>query len=147
MPGTFGFMSYPQRPSPNPRQVGEALVMQRMGGGAQSGAPPPAGMPAAPDGGGAVGDPQDRGLREQGARYMGGAGQMGWGSGTPSPDQEQDPNPSAIAAAVGEALTRSGGGVMRDQNPFVDRERRKRDALRLGLSQFEVDLLSQSGGL
>jgi len=146
-----GFQNYPQRPSPNRRQVGEALLMQQMGG-AQPGMQPGLETGAAPigdpgTGEPSVGDPAEHGLRMQGGHYMGGAGQTGWGSGTPAPGAEEDPNPSAIAAAVGEALTRQGGGLARDANPYIDRERRKRDVLRLGLSQFEVELLGNSGGL
>lgn len=154
----FGFQSYPQKPTPNRRQVGEALLMQQLGGapeqgmepGAPMGAHSPAGQVAMPDAGagaGAVGDAPERSLREQGGRYMGATGQMGWGSGMPAPGAEQEANPSAIAAAVGEALTRQGGGIMRDRNPYVDRERRRQDVLRLGLSEFEADLLSQTGGI
>lgn len=144
----FGFQSYPQRPSPNRRQVGEALVMQQQSGGAGlETAPGPMGFQSPTPSGdpGAFGDPAEHELRAQGGRSMGGAGQTGWGSG--GGDSPDEPNPSAIAAAVGEALTRMGGGIMRDPNPHVDRERRKRDVMQLGVSPFEADLLTQSGGL
>jgi hypothetical protein len=147
MPSLFGYAKYPQRPSPDRRQVGEALLLQNMNGGAGAdpGMAPSMATPAPAPDAAAVGDPAEHDLRMQGGRQMGGAGQGGWGSG--DGDSAQNPNPSAIAAAVGEALTRQGGGIMRDRNPFLDRERRKRDVLRLGISELEAELLSQSGGL
>lgn len=116
--------------------------MQNRRGGPEAAVGPPAGQIATAPGEetAGVGDPTEDALRRRGGRFMGGAGQSG-------ADSDDGPASSAINAAVGEALTRMGGGIARDQSPYVDRERRRRDVLRLGISEFEADLLLQSGGL
>lgn len=132
MPGGFGFTSQPQQPPPDPRKVGMQLAQRGQGGGMPA---MPMPMPMA----GEAGSDPDRLAREQGGAKMGGAGQRDTSS--------EDEHPSAFAAAVGEALTRMGNGLMVSRDPTVDRERRKRDVMRLGVSDYEAELLSLSGGI
>ena len=91
-------------------------------------------------------------LRLLGAIRTGGAGQTGTGSAPPGqPDYEAGPleaDHAMVNAGVGEALTRLGGGVMRNASiSTAQAARRRGDLLRLGLTPFEVDLLAKSGGI
>lgn len=151
MPGGFGFSNYAtQRPTPNAQEVGHALVGQRMGGGMQ--APQPGGpmamfgaaQPMAPMASPSMGDPQDAALRLDGARRMAGGGQI-----DDTADRE-DPgvhSANAVNVAVGEALTRMGGGYTTNPDRFKPRENNVRQLQHLGLSEVEAQLLVRSGGV
>lgn len=75
--------------------------------------------------------PSDRELREAGARHM-----------ALAPGSEN----SAYHAAVGEALTRLGGGAANNPNPFKNRDSQYRQFRQLGLSDTEARLLNAGGG-
>jgi hypothetical protein len=146
MAGGFGYERQPQAPSPDPREVGQRLRQQ---GGMQlnSRGPMAAGTP--PEAAEEV-DPSFDPQRQLGAVYMGGRGQMGTGSAPPGqPDYTDDDDVDAnTTAAVGEALSRMGNGLMRPQNPHPARVKRRRDQLlQLGVTELEINLLSKSGGL
>lgn len=147
MPGGFGFSAFPQKPSPDPRQVGQALAQQRMQPQRPTAMPADAAPPPGHDGLVA----SLRALREQGAHHTGGAGQSGTGSAPPGqPDYPvgDDEAHSAMNAAVGAALTRMGNGLMAPPDATAARSaRRLADVTRLGISPFEAELLSRSGGL
>lgn len=148
MTGGFGFPNYAtQRKTPSSQAVGAALLQQGQqapagptgpgletgmgGGGFQS----PDASPTASMGG----DPQ----REEGARRMGAGGQLDdsadIGDGTHSAN--------AVNIAIGEALTRMGGGYATNPNPFKPRDRNMQLVRQLGLSEVEAQLLAQTGGL
>jgi hypothetical protein len=150
MSSGFGFSPFPQQPAPDPRQVGRMLRMA------------PAGLPGSPMGRptpdqgaepysyvGATSIDESHHLRRLGAIRTGGAGQSGTGSAPPEdPDADTEGDDAMVNAAIGEALTRLGGGLMRNADISPERaERRKQDLLRLGISAFEAHVLSQSGGI
>jgi hypothetical protein len=68
-------------------------------------------------------------LRREGGKLMGGGG---------------DDNDSALSAAVGEALTRAGGGHRGNLNPHKNRDAHVRQLQRLGISQLEAELLRET---
>ncbi len=177
MASGFGFVRQPQAPAPDPRAVGQAMSRARAQPDALPRAPrlgqdrmalyPPASLepgygpdrswldrPAQPRLEQVAmehGDPGEATLRREGATRTGGAGQTGTGSAPPGePDyavDEATPH-SALNAAIGEALTRLGGGVMRA--PAMSPARtaaRQRQLLALGITPFEVELLARSGGV
>lgn len=154
MPSAFGFEPFPQRPSPDPRQVGAALAQARF----RSPGPAPTAAPA----GTALQLPSSVGARDrlhamfkslaqQGGYETSGAGQTGTGSAPPGqPDYPvgDDEAHSALHAAIGAAATRIANGVM--LNPAVgatQRARRRAHLERLGIAPLEAELLSQSGGI
>lgn len=121
MSNGFGFQPPPQA---NPQQVGQAMMRPQQMQGMQ--APMMQGMePPNPD-------DADRAMRLEGAKLM-----------TTAQSTDGD---AAVSAAVGEALTRRGGGASQSLNPFKDRARAMNDLQRLGLSQVEAELLSMTGG-
>ena len=67
-------------------------------------------------------------LRREGGKLM--------GSGGPDAD-------GAMAAAVGEALTRAGGGHVSNPNPHKPRDRHVAQLQQLGLSPLEAQLLRE----
>lgn len=132
MASAFGFSRYPQQKTPPAEAVGLALLQQQ----AQPDAPMMSmAPPAAPM------DP-DATLRAQGAERMTGAGQID--DGMPSPDGHST---NAVNVAVGEALTRMGGGYQTNANPFKPRDRAIQNLLQLGLSPVEAQLLVRTGGV
>jgi len=82
-------------------------------------------------------------MRSQGAQKMGGPGQID------DAHQMDDGTHSANAVniAIGEALTRTGGGYSTSLNPYKDREKHIRQLQQLGLSAVEANLLAQTGGV
>ena len=158
MSSGFGFVARPQRPAPDPQEVGRALAQAGM----QMDAPR---TPVTAEGGPEMDDmefgtaytPAGRPgmaarLRLLGAIRTGGAGQTGTGSAPAGqPDYEAGPleaDHSLVNAGVGEALTRLGGGLMRNASLGAEQAARRRaDLLRLGLTPFEVALLQRSGGI
>jgi hypothetical protein len=123
MPNGFGFSRPGQQPSPDPRQVG-AQLSQRGQQGQQGQQVQPqyddrrhAEFPA---------QSREEALRREGGKLMGGGG---------------DDNDGAMSAAVGEALTRAGGGHRGNPNPYKDRARHFAQLQQLGLSELEAQLL------
>lgn len=132
MASGFGF-TRPAGPAPDPRQVGAALVQ----GGSQA----PAAQPVFPSVGSAdaaMGD-QSATMRHVGGIMMGGAGQT---QITSAPDDQS----AAINTAVGEYLTRQGGGYVTNRDPSKPRAEAKRQLMHLGLSETEADLMILGGG-
>ena len=134
MAGAFGFPSLPQTPSPDPREVGRMLAQPQQ-------APMPINSSGLAD--------EETQPEVGGGHFMGGPGQMGTGSAPPGqpdyPDEGVDAN---MTAAVGEALTRIAGGVMRSPDMSTARAARRREQLlRLGMTPLEADLLARSGGI
>jgi hypothetical protein len=138
MANGFGFVRPGQRPTPDSAQVGAALMQRGM---AQPQMEP--GMTAAPQ---SPADPEpsfmeaierapdhrpDLDLRRHGAFLMGGGGQSGeW----------------SLPTAVGEALTRKGGGHTANPNVHKPRGRTLETLQQLGLSRIEAELLIETGG-
>jgi hypothetical protein len=123
----FGFTTYPSQPSQAPEAVGQALLQRRM-------VTPygPADQPQQPMSPAAI--------RMAGAKRMGGPDQIDHGA---LPDGT---NPNAISIAVGEALTRIGGGNQPNPNPFKPQARNLQQLQALGLSPIEAELLTRTGG-
>jgi hypothetical protein len=171
MSNGFGFEQFPQRPSPNPREVGAELArarfrqmpspgrvaqltQQRPDASAVSRTPPPESPVFDPD---LWTPPTDRlhqafrALAAQGGYETSGGGQTGTGSAPPGqPDYPVADNEahSAMHAAVGAAATRIANGVMRNHQVGDEhRARRREQILRLGITPFEADLLSRTGGI
>ncbi len=122
MPNAFGFTRPGQQPSPDPRQVGQQLMQ-----------PPPQAQQ-----GRLEVDPVDAefpahsmsaALRREGGKLMGGGG---------------DDSDGALSAAVGEALTRAGGGHTSNPNPHKNRDAHVQQLQRLGISQLEAELLRET---
>ena len=140
MAGGFGFSKYPQRPAPSAQDVGASLLQQ-----GQMATPTDPGMaPAQPmmaeSGGDAI--MADQRLRQEGAFRMGPSGQV--------PDSGTDDgmhSANAVSMAVGEALTRQGGGYTTNLNPFKDTAGHVRQLMQLGLSEIEAQLLVRTGGV
>jgi len=135
MSSAFGFTRYPQQKTPPAEAVGMALLQR--GQGQPASAAPPMMMGSAPE----MGPPPDALLRAQGAERMTGSGQMD--DGMPMEDGH---SLNAISVAVGEALTRMGGGYATSPNPFKPRERALQNLQQLGLSSVEAQLLIRTGG-
>ena len=123
MPNGFGYTPPGQKP-PDPSQVGEMLMRPR-------GVPEQPQATQMPQMG--MGQPQqavqapDEAMRMAGGKLMGGGGDNG-----------------RIEAAVGEALTRAGGGHRPNPNPHKNREGHIRQLQRLGLSEVEAMLLGDT---
>lgn len=152
MPGAFGFEPFPQRPSPDPRQVGAALAQARFSAPAPTAAPAGTAL-ALPS----AATPRDRlhamfkTLSAQGGYETGGGGQTGTGSAPPGqpdyPVAETEAH-SAMHASIGAAATRLANGVMANsQVGDTQRQRRRAQLERLGITPFELELLSQTGGI
>ena len=121
MPNAFGFTRPNQQPTPDPRQVGQQLMQPRPPRQTQQFDVDPvdAEFPARSMG---------AALRREGGKLMGSGG---------------DDNDGALSAAVGEALTRAGGGHRGNPNPHKDRDAHVRQLQRLGISQLEAELLRE----
>ena len=121
MPGAFGFTRPGQQPTPDPRQVGQQLMQPQQQ--AQQGQlevdPVDAEFPAHSMG---------AALRREGGKLMGSGG---------------DDNDAALSQAVGEALTRAGGGHKSNPNPHKNRDAHVQQLQRLGISQLEAELLRE----
>lgn len=147
MAGGFGFQKYPQQGTPNAEAVGMALMQQGQGP-PMGGAPAPmSAAPMAPTGAGigAGSTDADASLRGEGAVRMTGGGQIGAMQGG-DPD-EHGHSTNALNVAVGEAMTRLGGGYSTNPNPYKDRAGHMRQLMQLGLSQTEAHLLAETGGV
>lgn len=133
MSNGFGFFTPGTRPTPDPRQVG-AMLMQgpQMGAGAGMGQQRQTGQMAPPDDRMAQEAPphtRDEALRREGGKLMGAGG------------SDED---GALSAAVGEALTRAGGGHTANPNPHKSRDRHVRQLQQLGISEVEAMLLGET---
>jgi hypothetical protein len=155
MASGFGYVKRPQSPAPDPRAVGQAMAARRAppalpGAAAMadtSDTSDTSGQPLAT----ARGDAAEDALRVQAGMHTGGAGQTGTGSapaGEPNYPVDETADHSARNAAIGAALTRLGGGVMRnpDLSP-LRAARRQAHLAALGITPFEIELLSRSGGI
>lgn len=145
MAGGFGLIKPGVRPTPDPRMVGAALMQGGGMGQGMGGAPgmgQPGQMPTDPrqemqapmpmDDRMAHEVPahsRDEALRREGGKLMGGGG------------SDED---GAMSAAVGEALTRAGGGHRPNPNPHKDRARHVRQLQQLGISELEAALLGET---
>ena len=127
MPSGFGFNRPGLQPAPDPRMVGQQLLGQQQQQPQQQQAQQPI-----------VDDRQgmevplvtrEANLRREGGKIMGSGG---------------DDSDSALSAAVGEALTRAGGGHRGNPNPHKNRERHVRHLQQLGLSDVEAQLLGET---
>ncbi len=128
MPGAFGFAQPGQQATPDPRQVGAQLMQP------QQQAPQQPASPLGPDmdpleAKQAAVSARDRRLRIEGGKLMGSGG---------------DDRDSALSLAVGEALTRAGGGHVANPNPDKNRDAHVRQLQQLGLSQLEAELLRET---
>lgn len=130
MPNAFGFTRPGQQPTPDPRQVGQQLMQPQAP--QQQTQPRPQQRPQPFDV-----DPvdaefpahsMDAAFRREGGKLMGGGG---------------DDNDGALSAAVGEALTRAGGGHKPNPNPHKNRDGNVRQIMQLGISQLEAELLRE----
>lgn len=120
MSNAYAFRPPPQMQQQMQQQAQPQQVGAALMGGQQA-------MRAPPD--------PDAELRREGARLM-----------TTAQTTDGD---AATLAAIGEALTRSGGGYTTNTSEsaqFKDRARSARDLQRLGLSAAEAELLQMTGG-
>lgn len=120
MPNAFGFTRPDQQPSPDPRAVGQQLMQ-----------PAPVRSPRVPLDQNDAEFPahsMSAALRREGGKLMGGGG------------SDED---GAMSAAVGEALTRAGGGHTPNPNPHKNRDANVQRLMQLGLSQLEAELLRE----
>ncbi len=121
MPGAFGFTRPGQQPTPDPRAVGQQLMQPQPPQQQQFDVDPvDAEFPA---------HSMSAALRREGGKLMGSGG------------SDED---SALSAAVGEALTRAGGGHKSNPNPHKNREAHVRQLQQLGISQLEAELLRET---
>ncbi len=129
MANAFGFSKPGLEPTPDPRAVGAQLMQPREAEQPQAGAPQFV-LDADPEEAaqGMVAQ-RDRGLRKEGGKLMGGGG---------------DDSNSALSQAVGEALTRAGGGHVPNPNPFKNREVHVKQLQQLGISELEAELLRET---
>lgn len=127
MSNGFGFLTPGSRPAPDPKQVG-AMLMQgpQMGQGQQQQPMMPPDDRVAHE---APAHTRDEALRREGGKLMGGGG------------SDED---GALSAAVGEALTRAGGGHTPNPNPHKNRSRHVRQLQQLGISEVEATLLGET---
>ncbi len=123
MGNAFGFSRPNQQPTPDPRAVGQQLAQPREQQHAQPPVDPESFDFEAPA------HSRDIALRREGGKLMGGGG---------------DDNDGALSAAVGEALTRAGGGHRGNPNPFKNRDGHVAHLQRLGISQLEAELLRET---
>lgn len=176
MSNAFGFNRHPVKPTPDSRRIGEALLKRRLSQPPGAGSPDSVhgalmasvGVPervvgpfseqARPNAMGHTAVPgtddwfegvQRQGevpeldpaaMRHTGAKLMGGPGQTEMGLG----DGEQ--GPSSINTAIGEALTRMGGGHQTSPNRHKPRGEALRMLQQHGLSEAEAMLMIRSGG-
>ncbi len=142
MSNGFGFTTPGTRPAPDPRAVGAMLMQGPQMGGMGMGQAPQGAAPMAPQQAQKPRPPlddhthrefparsQDEAMRREGGKLMGSGG----------PDED-----GALAAAVGEALTRKGGGHKGNQNPYKNRERHIQQLQQLGISEVEAMLLGET---
>jgi hypothetical protein len=126
MANAFGYMPPGQAGTPDPRMVGQMLMQPRQPEGQQAQAMP---MPVMDDPGNhhefPAHTPEEQ-MRRDGAKLMGGGGA------------------DALSAAVGEALTRAGGGHRGNQNPHKQRAHHIAQLQHLGLSEVEAMLLGET---
>lgn len=121
MPSGFGYFVPGTQGTPDPRQVGAQLMQSQQQQAAQ-----PIGVAQAPP---VPPHVRDAMLRREGGRLMGAGG----------PDED-----GAMAAAVGEALTRRGGGHTPNPNPNKNRAAHVRHLQQLGISELEATLLGET---
>ncbi len=123
MPNAFGFSTPNQNPTPDPRAVGQQLMQPRQ--------PQPVQQPI-------DGDRTDfeaparsveAALRREGGKLMGSGG--------------DDAN-AAHSQAVGDALTRAGGGHRGNPNPAKNRDGNVMLLQQLGISPLEAELLRET---
>lgn len=130
MSNGYGFHTPGTRPSPDPRQVGQMLMQGPQAQPQQPQAPRP--MAPQMTGGREAEEAPARSMdehnRREGAKLMGAGG----------PDED-----GALAAAVGEALTRAGNGHRGNPNPYKNRARNLEQLKQLGVSEFEASLLGE----
>lgn len=138
MSNAFGFVRMPQQPTPPAEAVGMALLQR----GQQQPAAPMMGRPDYPEPGDTPDASPEAGLRAQGAHRMTGPGQM-----DDSLPLDDGHSINALNVAVGEALTRLGGGYSTSPNPFKPRDRAIQNLQQLGLSAVEAHLLVRTGGV
>ncbi len=121
MPNAFGFSTPNQQPSPDPRAVGQQLAQPRQPQQPEQFEVDPvdAEFPT---------HTREAALRREGGKLMGGGG------------SDDD---GALSAAVGEALTRAGGGHRGNPNPFKNRDAGVNQLKRLGTSELEAELLRE----
>ena len=135
MPSGFGYYKPGTQPTPDPRQVGQMLMQRgQMGQAGGMGQPQMPGSPQAPTADDrqhqeAPAHSRDEMLRREGGKLMGSGG------------SDED---GALSAAVGEALTRAGGGHRANPNPHKNRERAVRQLQQLGISEVEAMLLGET---
>lgn len=127
MANAFGFALPGQEPTPDPRAVGQQLMQPRQQGQAQAPVRSSDILEAQPEEAaqGLLAQ-RDRGLRLEGGKLTGGGG---------------DDSDGALSAAVGEALTRAGGGHQANPNPHKNREVHVKQLQQLGISELESNLL------
>ena len=118
MSNGFGFIRPGQRPAPDPRLVGQQLMQPQQQ--PQFDDRQPAESPARS---------REEMLRREGGKLMGAGG----------PDSD-----GALAAAVGEALTRAAGGHRGNPNPHKNRAAHVRHLQQLGVSELEATLLAET---
>ena len=130
MANAFGFEALGQELAPDPRQVGQQLMQSRQ---VQQQQQPQVAQPLAIDA-----DPEEaaqaatemrsKDLRKEGGKLMGGGG------------SDIDP---AMSQAVGDALTRAGGGHKGNPDPNKQRDARVLQLQQLGISELEANLLRE----
>ncbi len=130
MPSGFGYQLPRQSGTPDARAVGQMLTQR----GQQPQQPAQAPRIMAPEDGSSFVEFEAQNeaahLRREGAKMMGGPQ-----GGVPD---------GAMAAAVGEALTRAGGGHTMNPNPHKNRAAHLNQLQQLGLSQTEAMLLGET---
>ena len=122
MSNGFGFTRPGQQPAPDPRLVGQQLQQQPQ----RAPEVEPFGDEAEFE---APARSQEAFFRREGGKLMGAGG----------PDSD-----GALSAAVGEALTRAGGGHQGNPNPHKRRESHIRHLQQLGISELEANLLGET---
>lgn len=129
MPNAFGFSQPGQQPTPDPRQVGQQLMQpQQQIQSRQPVSPIDIDVDPAEAKQALVGT-RDKQLRREGGKLMGAGG---------------DDRDSALSQAVGEALTRAGGGHVENPNPDKNRDAHVRQLQQLGISPLEAELLRET---
>ncbi len=128
MPNAFGFATPGQEPAPDPRMVGQQLMQPRQAlPQAQVAGVPPTDVAPGEAAQAAV-RARNMALRKEGGRLMGGGG------------SDIDP---VLSQAVGEALTRAGGGHKGNPNPNKRVDSHVLLLQQLGLSELEANLLRE----
>jgi hypothetical protein len=123
MSNGFGYTVPSAAPAPDSRKVGAMLMQQRMAQPHQMQSTQPMAQPMMSP------MARDAMLRSEGGKLMGSGG----------PD-----NAGWLGAAVGEALTREGGGHRGNPNPFKNRDAHIRQLQQLGVSPLEAALLGET---